>query len=347
VFRRILLDEPDVRLVEDATVEGLVGSPDRITGVRFHGQDHPADLVIDASGRRSPLATWLDGIGAPPPVDESVECGIIYLSRFYRLREGCEAPPQEGPIGGDLGYLKYAVFVSDNDTFSITFGTDSHESVMRPRLLRPELFDAAAANLPATRDWVDPERASPISDVEVMARLVNRRRRLVVDEKPLAAGVVALGDALVHTNPLYGRGCSLGMVHAFGFADLMVENDDPVAVALAVEELTRVEVDPWYRTSVMQDTENQRVARGEAASDDPMRSLMRDGLMPAVRTDPDVFRAFLRVLNILDPPDAMISNPTVMGRILEIWQARGERPDPPADGPTQDEMLQILAAAAA
>jgi 2-polyprenyl-6-methoxyphenol hydroxylase-like FAD-dependent oxidoreductase len=218
---------------------------------------------------------------------------------------------------------------------------------MRPRLLRPELFDAAAANLPATRDWVDPERASPISDVEVMARLVNRRRRLVVDERPLAAGVVALGDALVHTNPLYGRGCSLGMVHAFGFADLMVENDDPVAVALAVEELTRVEVDPWYRTSVMQDTENQRVARGEAASDDPMRSLMRDGLMPAVRTDPDVFRAFLRVLNILDPPDAMISNPTVMGRILEIWQARGERPDPPADGPTQDEMLQILAAAAA
>jgi 2-polyprenyl-6-methoxyphenol hydroxylase-like FAD-dependent oxidoreductase len=343
VFRQKLLAEPDVHLVEDAAVQGLVGTPERITGVRFHDQDHPAELVIDASGRRSPLASWLQDLGAPPPEDESVECGIVYLSRFYRLRKGCEAPPQEGPIGGDLGYLKYAVFVGDNDTFSVTFGTDSHESVMRPRLLRPELFDTAARNLPATRDWVD--RAEPISDVEVMARLVNRRRRLVVDGRPVANGVVALGDALVHTNPLYGRGCSLGMVHAFGFADLMVDDDDPVALSLGVEELTRVEVDPWYRTSVMQDLENQRAARGEVATDDPMRSLMRDGLMPAVRTDADVFRAFLRVLNLLDPPDAMISDPAITGRILEVWQARGERPEPPADGPSQDEMLELLARA--
>ena len=226
--------------------------------------------------------------------------------RFYRLRPGCEAPPQEGPIGGDLGYLKYAVFVSDNATFSVTFGTDTHESVMRPRLLRPELFDTAARHLPATRAWVDRDRAEPISDVEVMARLVNRRRRLVVDDRPLTGGVVALGDALVHTNPLYGRGCSLGMVHAFGLADLMVEDDDPTALALGIEHLTQRELDPWYRTSVMQDLENQRAARGEVATDDPMRSLMRDGLMPAVRTDADVFRAFLRVLNLLDPPDAMI-----------------------------------------
>ena len=69
----------------------------------------------------------------------------------------------------------------------------------------------------------------------------------------------------------------------------------------------------------------------------------RDGLMPAVRTDPTVFRAFLRVLNILDSPDAMISDPEVVGRILELWQARGERPDPPADGPSEEEMLRILA----
>ena len=56
-----------------------------------------------------------------------MECGIVYLSRFYRLRPGCQAPPQEGPIGGDLGYLKYAIFLGDNDTFSVTFGTDTDE----------------------------------------------------------------------------------------------------------------------------------------------------------------------------------------------------------------------------
>ena len=345
VFRRILGDDPRVRLLDGVKCQGLLGTPQRVTGVRAGESEIHADRVIDAAGRRSPLPSWLRDLGAPPPEQETVECGIVYLSRFYRLREGVDPPTMDGPIGGDLGYLKYAVFVGDNRTFSVTFGTATNENVMRPVLLKPALFDAAAANLPATAPWVDPDRSEPITGVEVMARLVNRRQRLVVDGEPVASGVHALGDAAVHTNPLYGRGCSLGMVHAYLFADLLaVGDDEPRRLALALDEATREHIEPWYRTSVMQDQENIRVQNGEVASDDPMRTLMRDGLMPAVRTDPDVFRAFLRVLNLLDAPDAMIQNPTVVGRILEVWQARGERPDPPADGPTQDEMLRILAA---
>jgi 2-polyprenyl-6-methoxyphenol hydroxylase-like FAD-dependent oxidoreductase len=341
VFRRVLLDEPNIRVLDGTTVDGLIGTPDRVTGVGTNAGELTADLVVDAGGRRSSLRRWLDDLGAPPSEDESVECGIVYLSRFYRLRDGVDAPQQDGPIGGDLGYLKYAVFLGDNRTFSITFGTETGESIMRPRLLHGELFDAAAANLPATAPWV--ERAEPITGVEVMARLVNRRQRFVVDGAPVATGVVALGDAAIHTNPLYGRGCSLGMAHAFACSDLW--NDDPRRLALDLDGWTRAELDPWYRASVMQDLENQKAP--EARADDPMRSLMRDGLMPAVRSDPAVFRAFLRVLNLLDPPDAMIANPEVTGRILEVWQARGERPDPPAEGPSQDEMLSILATVAA
>jgi 2-polyprenyl-6-methoxyphenol hydroxylase-like FAD-dependent oxidoreductase len=343
VFRRILLGEANVKLLDGTTVEGLLGTPERVTGVRTSSGDVGAELVIDAGGRRSPLRRWLDEIGAPPSEDESVECGIVYLSRFYRLHDGVDAPEQDGPIGGDLGYLKYAVFLGDNRTFSITFGTEKGESVMRPRLLHGALFDAAAAHLPATQPWV--ERADPITPVEVMARLVNRRQRFVVDGAPVATGVVALGDAAIHTNPLYGRGCSLGMAHAYACSDLYT--GDPRELALELDDWTRTELDPWYRASVVQDLENQKAARGEVATDDPMRSLMRDGLMPAVRSDPTVFRAFLRVLNLLDSPDAMVANPEVTGRILEVWQARGERPEPPADGPSEDEMLSILATVAA
>lgn len=345
VVRSRLLDEPGVRLLEATAVDGLLGGPERVTGVSAGGLDIEADLVVDASGRRSPMATWLADLGAAPPEEEAVPCGIVYLSRFYRLREGTDAPPLEGPIGGDLGYLKYALFLGDNRTFSVTFGTDSGESTLRPRLLRPELFDAAALNLPATRAWVDAERSEPITGVEVMAGLTNRLRRLVIEGRPVAPGVVAVGDAAVHTNPLYGRGCSLGWAHAYMLADIVTVDDEPTRLAVALDEVTRSEIEPWYRTSVMQDLENQRVARGEAASDDPMRSLMRDGLMPAVRTDPEVFRAFLRVLNLLVPPDAIISDPDVVGRVLKVWQERGERPDPPAEGPTRDEMLRIFAAA--
>ena len=345
VFRRILENEPGVRVLEGVKCRGLLGTPARVTGVRAGESEIAADRVVDAAGRRSPLTSWLRELGAREPEHESQECGIVYLSRFYRLREGAEAPPQEGPIGGDLGYLKYAVFLGDNRTFSVTFGTANNENVMRPRLLKPSMFDAAACNLPATAPWVDPERSEPITGVEVMARLVNRRQRFVVDGEPVAGAVHAIGDAAIHTNPLYGRGCSLGMVHAYLFADLLAGGvEEPKALALALDEATREHIEPWYRTSVMQDRENIRVQNGEVASDDPMRTLMRDGLMPAVRVDPDVFRAFLRVLNLLDAPDAMIQDPVVVGRILEVWQARGERPDPPAEGPTQDEMVRILSA---
>jgi 2-polyprenyl-6-methoxyphenol hydroxylase-like FAD-dependent oxidoreductase len=351
VFRRCLLEEPGVRLLDGVTVESLetrAGDPPTVTGIRGRRTDGStvelaADLVVDASGRRSPLARWLTDAGVQPPEEETVECGIVYLSRFYRLRDGVDFPPQEAPIGGDLGYVKYAVFLGDNRTFSVTLGTATNEATMRPRLLKADLFDLATANLPATTAWVDRERSEPITGVEVMARLLNRRRSLVADGEPIIHGLHAIGDALIHTNPLYGRGCSLGMVHAYLLSDLLADHaDDPRGLALALDEATRREIEPWYRASVTQDIENQRAASGEVATDDPMRSLMRDGLMPAVRTDPEVFRAFLRVLNLLTAPDAIIGDPEIVGRVLTVWQARGERPDPPAEGPTQDEMLRIL-----
>jgi hypothetical protein len=41
-----------------------------------------ADLVIDAAGRRSPLWKWTS---ADANVDE---CGMVYYSRYFRLRPG-------------------------------------------------------------------------------------------------------------------------------------------------------------------------------------------------------------------------------------------------------------------
>jgi flavin-dependent dehydrogenase len=342
VLRRCVMAEPGVRFVDGTAVDGLVHDDLRVRGVRAGNVEFAAGHVVDASGRRSSLDRWLVDIGAGTPEEETVECGILYLSRFYRLLEGAEEPVMEGPIGGDLGYVKYAIFPGDNRTFSVTFGLNTDETTMRPLLLQPHLFDAAARSLPSTAAWVDSARAAPISDVKIMARLVNRARRFVIDGEPLALGVHAIGDAAVHTNPLYGRGCSLALVHAWLLADLVAAHTgDPHALALAFDTATRAELEPWYRASVAQDRQNQASAGGDEA--DGMRSLTRDGLMPAVRRDPEVFRAFLRVFNLLDPPDAMLKNSDVTGRILAVWQARGERPDPPPEGPSHDEMLAILA----
>ena len=193
-----------------------------VTGVRLDdGTELAADLVVAANGRRSAVADWLAEIGARP-VSETVEdTGIVYASRFYRLLPDAEVPPRTGPIGGDLGYVKYGTFVGDNRTFSITLAVPTGDDELRRRLADPVAFDAAARSLPATAPWLD-GRAEPITpEVHMMAGLLNKWSDYVVDGEPAAVGLVPVGDAVLCTNPLYGRGCST----AYWSAQLAGERD--------------------------------------------------------------------------------------------------------------------------
>ena len=74
-----------------------------------------------------------------------------------------------------------------------------------------------------------------------------------------------------------------------------------------------------------------------------LRDLMRDGLLPAVRLDAMVFRAFLRAFNLLAPPDALMRDGELIGRVLAVYQDRENRPSEPVLGPPRDEMLAALA----
>src|SRR3954468_5067597 len=232
VLRRTVLTAPHVALLDGIVAKGLAGRDGTVIGVDATvdgaSRTFPADLVVAANGRRGDVGAWLAGVGVD--VDETVEdTGIIYLSRFYRLRDGAEVPPDAGPIGGDLGYLKYATFIGDNRTFSVTFATPVDDDELRARLLDPATFEQAGRLLPATRPWVDPARAEPITPVHVMAKLLNRLRTFESIE-----GFHAVGDAHTCTNPLYGRGCSLAMVQATLLADAVEAHpDDPAARAAA------------------------------------------------------------------------------------------------------------------
>ena len=76
-----------------------------------------------------------------------------------------------------------------------------------------------------------------------------------------------------------------------------------------------------------------------------MRSLMRDGLGHALRDDIHVLRAFMRVLNLLDPPQDLMRRPEIFQSVLRAWNERHETP-PLATGPTRAEMLDLLRPAA-
>jgi len=337
--------------VAGLTAEAEPGGPPRVTGVRLDGGGTwAADVVVEAAGRRSRLPGWLAAAGAGPVEETEEPTGIVYSSRFYRCLPGGGAPPLDRLVLGDLGHLKYALFPGDNGTFSITFGIRAADADLRG-VLRPEPFTAVAQAL-ALRAWLAPGASEPITGVEVMGGLVNRLRRFSPGGVPAATGVYAVGDSSVCTNPLYGRGCALALVQAFALADVLAAHPAGGAeAALAYDGATAAAIEPWYRAAVAQDEADRADAAALAAGHgegDQLAAIVREGLLPAARTDPVVYRAFVRAFNLLDPPGAMMADPEVVRRVMAAWRARRDGRAVPGDAdeaPGREELLAVVAAA--
>ena len=370
VLRRHVAALPAVTLEVGATALGLVADaegagPPRVRGLRWRrsrsdpSETLEAELVVDASGRRTRIARWLEEIGAPTLRVESEPCGIFYSSRFYALREDAERPSIDRPMAADLGFLKYGIFPGDAGTFALTLAASPDDAPLRA-LLHADAFEAVANLLPSVRPWVDTRLARPISDAVPMSNLHNTRRFLVDGGEPLALGLAGVGDSLMHTNPLVGRGCTLAFVNAFALADALRENpDDLRAFALDLDARVEREIVPWYENARTQDRDaiavNELIRHGDDphavhrpdGSIDPramMRAMVRDGLLPAMREDVRVLRAFMRIFNLLDEPEDLMKDPRILSRVMECYQRRQERP--PTDQPSREQVIERLASIA-
>ncbi|MEP6297107.1 MAG: NAD(P)-binding protein, partial [Ilumatobacter sp.] len=292
VLRRVVTAEPGVTWRGGVGVAGLLGDGTDVRGLRLDdGTEVAADLVVVGGGRDTPVLDWIADLGGDVQVtEEQSEAGIIYLSRFYRLREGRELPllTKQG-AGGDLGYLGFAGFYGDNGTFSITFGVPTGDRALLA-LRDADAWEAAIRSLVPLAEWTDEGLADPITEVEAMARLRNRIRRFVVDGHPVATGLVVIGDAAVTTNPWYGKGCSQAGIAAEALSSILHEHGrDRHAIAVAMDAAMVTEVKPHYVASCMQDADRTRLhtAFHDGTEPDPAaaaaREFVMEGLVPAPR----------------------------------------------------------------
>lgn len=350
-------------------VEGLVADRDdddrvRVRGVKLHadsgGATIAADLVIDATGRNSPLKQWLADIDAPALEEESEPCGIFYCSRFYRILDDAERPPKGGPIAGDLGYMKYAIFQGDSDIFSVTLAASPKDDALR-RVRDAGVFQTVASALPSSQQWMDPAVSEPITDVSVYANLKNTRRYFVQDGEPRALGFFPIGDALLHANPIAGRGCTIGWVSAFLLAEAWEEaRGDLLGFARALDAAIERDLVPAWKGLRDQDRATADLASIEETGEDPysfqradgsvdpkayMRSLLRDGLVPALEEDIVVLRAAMRAFNLLTDATDLMKDPDLFARVLAAWNRRGEREQRKL-GPGRDELVALFDRAA-
>ena len=349
-LRRVVSREPGVIIRSGDAVVGL--QTDRstsvpvVTGVRLKsGEALASELVIDAGGRRSELPAWLNELGARPPVDQTQACGFSYLTRYYRTRQGCEQPPTRVPAAVPLDYANVIAFGADNETFSITV-TLSTDDPHRSRLRDGACFEAFTRSVPAIAPWV--AAGDPISAISTMARIENRRRNLVDVHGPVVGGVVAIGDASLHTNPTLGRGISMAVWQAqYVASSAACAADDPVDFVQKVHDWTTNNLGVWFDTQVAADAAGlDRLAaglRGERV-DTPSDNSSRF-LAAAFRCAIDnkaVGDAVTAVVHLLEPPAVAFAEPSA-ARSITDFLAANPRLDRPPDVPSRSQFEQLIA----
>ena len=327
--------------VTGLTTDGRTRVP-RVTGVlTADGTAIPADLVVDCGGRRSAMRSWLQAAGARAPVEERSDSGFVYHCRHFRSRTG-EQPAMLTNILQSYDSLSAITLPGDNGTWSVVLATASRDHALRG-LREPARWHAAVARYPLVAHWADGE---PISGVDVMAGIEDRHRRLVVDDRPVATGVVAVGDAWACTNPSLGRGAAIGLLHASCLRDLLrdVDPDDPEKLARRFDEATTTVVEPLYRMTLGFD--RHRLAEIAAdvdgtpyVTDDP-RWRIGKATFAASLTDPDITRAYLSLASLLVTPDELFATPGLVDRVLQLGAGA---PTYPLPGPTRQELLATIA----
>jgi 2-polyprenyl-6-methoxyphenol hydroxylase-like FAD-dependent oxidoreductase len=335
--------EPAVDVRRGAQVTGLLSDGRRrVTGVQLRGSELPADLVIDASGRRSPLPGWLAAIGVNAPVEESEDLGFVYYGRFF------QGPADAGrPLPIPVGLFHYdcysvLVLPSDTGTWSATIvlsGRDHALRGLREEASFTKLIGACPMHAPILN-------LRPITGMLAAAGISDRVRSLAISTAPVVTGLLAVGDSWACTNPSLGRGVSVGLLHALATAEAVDAHlDDPAALAVEHDRLTRKRVLPWYRATTQVD--RQRAAQVAAAiegrppppaSASPEVQVVQD-VSAAMMVDADAFRAFLELTFMLALPDDLVSRPGFAAHVRNIAAAL-----PPArfPGPTRAELLTML-----
>ncbi len=308
-----------------------------------------ADVVVDAGGKAANLIEQLIKSGAP--ISEAAEtAGVLYFTRHYRLRDGQEEPPRSDiPASGDLGYLKFGVFPADNRRFSITLCVPEIEHGLRKAVMDGDMFQRICMEMPGLVPWVDPGRSEPVGKVIGMGDLHSRWRSLVSDGRPAVLNFFAIGDGLVRTNPLYGRGCSLAAVSAGVLRRALDGSTNPHLRVLAYDAGIETEVKPYYDLMLKQDRSAIRRARATLTPTHRPRlkarlakSFVDDGITVAARSDIRLMRAMLRGFHMLEHPEAWLKRPENLSRVLGYW-ARGRRLNAaayaPKPGPDRPELM--------
>ncbi|WP_062440820.1 NAD(P)/FAD-dependent oxidoreductase [Herbidospora daliensis] len=275
---RPLLDEvirrhAGIEVNEGVRAVGLTGDAEKVTGVRTGtGALLGADLVVDATGRRSQAPGWLAALGVPPVEEVTVPSGVAYATRLY---EG------SGDVPAVMVHPKYSparggtLFPIEGGRWIVTMTGDPPLDEAGFLAYARELRDPVIADLI--------EKAEPAGPIRPCHDTANRRRYF--ENAQLPEGFLAVGDSLVTVNPVFSHGMSVAAMSAVRIAE---EGPSQRAAAEVADRSWRMAVAEPRKGG------NAKVGRAVLSSAGLAAELFHgQALIPAVRDHQAVFRAMV------------------------------------------------------
>ncbi|MFJ2863192.1 NAD(P)/FAD-dependent oxidoreductase [Kitasatospora sp. NPDC087314] len=318
VIRRRLREQATVTVREGTRVLGLAGDPGRIAGVHVENPDGsretlPADLVVDATGRRSSAPEWLRGLGFEGLREETVDAGLAYAARVFETPGGNDGFPVvsivPAPWRGRPGRGATIIPIEDGRWIVTLSGTRGSEPARGERGFQDFL---KVLDHPVVHDLA--RAARPLGPIRTCRGMLNRRRRYEAYEGGPPIGFAATGDAVAALNPVYGHGMSVAAQCAVAIrAVLDAEGLHPGVSASIQRRIARVVDTPWHMARDQdQGFPDVRSSRPDTA-DKPAGVFTRwytRRLLGAALTDPAVSAAYFEVFSLAAPP-ARLARPAV------------------------------------
>ncbi len=333
----------DAFLTGDESSNGIP----HVIGVRTEGGDElPADIVVDAGGRRSKLPSLLAGIGARAPIQEEEDCGFVYYGRHFKSGDG-SVPAMFGPLLMPYESLSILTLPADNGTWGVGLVVSAKDAALRG-LKDVDTWTRTIKGYPLAAHWLDGE---PIDDgVAIMAKIEDRHRTFVIDGEPVATGVLPLADSWACTNPSVGRGVSIGVIHAAALRDVLHgftgngTSPDPVELARNWYDATMETVEPWYRGTLSFDqgrlSQIHAEMEGRVFEPEPEYE-MTMALQAAAGKDPEMLRTFLDIAGVIAAPAEVFARPGLFEKVIELGSGwRDER----LPGMSREELLAVVSA---
>lgn len=316
--RARLLALPNVRAIEGCDVLGLLATPDngRVTGVRLlrrragsAEETRAADLVVDAGGRGSRSPAWLEVLGYGRPEEEVVRIDLGYTSCQYRRRPDHIPGVNALVVAATPPNCRSGVLMGqEGDRWMVTVGgylgdhapTDHHGLVEYARgLPAPEIYEVI-------------KDAEPLGD-PVPYKIPSNLRRRYERLSRFPEGYLVFGDALCSFNPIYGQGMTVAALESVALAGCLAQGGQHLARRFFKRASQTIDV-PWS-TAVGNDLRFPEV-EGPRSRATRFINWYVDRLHIAARRDPVVSVAFLKVVNMLEPPPSLM-HPRLVWRV--VW----------------------------